>query len=85
MAGLHAPQWYMGFEKEGLQMTMSRANMGKQISRPGKVKKVMHEFKVGTLKSSSGMQVKKRKQAVAIAISEATRPHRPRRAKRSFK
>jgi hypothetical protein len=36
-----------------------------------KVKKVMGEFKRGTLKSSSGAKVKSRKQAVAIAMSEA--------------
>lgn len=64
---------------------MSRANMGKQITRPGKVRKVMHEFKVGTLKSSSGRKVTKRDQAIAIALSEARRPRRPRRAKRTFK
>lgn len=56
--------------------------MGKQIARPGKVKKVLHEFKVGTLKSSSGQPVTKKKQAVAIALSEARRPRRSRRAKR---
>lgn len=33
--------------------------------------KVMHEFKDGKLKSSSGEKVKDRKQAVAIGISEA--------------
>ena len=38
-----------------------------------KVKKVMGEFKRGTLKSSSGKKVKSRKQAVAIALSEARR------------
>lgn len=32
---------------------------------------VMHEFKEGTLKSSSGEKVTGRKQAVAIALSEA--------------
>ena len=37
----------------------------------GKVHKVMHEFKEGSLKSSSGGKVKSRKQAVAIALSEA--------------
>jgi Family of unknown function (DUF6496) len=38
----------------------------------GKVKKVMHEYKHGTLKSGrSGKKVKSRKQAVAIALSEA--------------
>ncbi len=31
----------------------------------------MREFKTGTLKSSSGAKVRKRKQAVAIALSEA--------------
>jgi hypothetical protein len=56
--------------------------MGKQVTRPGKVKKVMHEFKVGTLKSSSGQKVTSQKQAVAIALSEARRPRRPRRPKR---
>ena len=37
----------------------------------GKVEKVMHEYKEGTLKSSSGKKVTGRKQAVAIALSEA--------------
>ena len=39
----------------------------------GKVKKVMHEFKVGQLRSGSkkGPVVKSRKQAIAIALSEA--------------
>jgi len=36
-----------------------------------KVKKVMGEHKRGTLKSSSGKKVKKRSQAVAVALSEA--------------
>lgn len=36
-----------------------------------KVEKVMGEYKRGTLKSSSGAKVKSRKQAVAIAMSEA--------------
>jgi hypothetical protein len=33
----------------------------------------MREYKRGTLKSSSGATVRKRKQAVAIALSEARR------------
>ena len=37
----------------------------------GKVEKVMHEFKEGTLKSGSGQKVANRKQAVAVALSEA--------------
>ena len=64
-------------------MAMARASMGKQIVRPGKVKKVMHEFKVGSLKSSYGQRVTNPKQAVAIALSEARRQRRPRRPKRA--
>jgi hypothetical protein len=36
-----------------------------------KIAKVMREKKQGTLKSGSGHKVKSRKQAVAIALSEA--------------
>ena len=36
-----------------------------------KVKKVIHEFKEGELKSGSGKKVTSRKQAVAIGLSEA--------------
>jgi hypothetical protein len=36
-----------------------------------KIGEVMHEFKEGNLKSSSGATVKNRKQAIAIGISEA--------------
>ena len=36
-----------------------------------KVRKVMKEYKSGTLKSGSGAKVKSRKQAVAIAMSES--------------
>lgn len=41
--------------------------------KPAKIQKVMHEFKAGTLHSGSkkGPIVKSRKQAVAIAMSEA--------------
>jgi hypothetical protein len=41
--------------------------------KPAKVKKVMSEFKAGTLRSGSkkGPVVKSKKQAVAIALSEA--------------
>lgn len=38
-----------------------------------KVKKSMHEFKRGELKSGSGRKVKNPKQAVAIGLSEARR------------
>lgn len=39
----------------------------------GKVRKVMHEFRTGSLKSSSGQKVTNPKQAVAIALSEQRR------------
>ena len=38
-----------------------------------KVKKVMHEYKHSELKSGGKKKVKSRKQAVAIALSEARR------------
>lgn len=43
------------------------------MAKKGKIKKVMGEFKRGSLHSGSkkGPQVKSRKQAVAIALSEA--------------
>jgi len=40
------------------------------VSKP-KEAKVMREFKKGTLKSGSGAKVTSRKQAIAIALSEA--------------
>lgn len=45
------------------------------MQKPDKVRKVMGEFKRGTLKSGSkkGPKVKNRKQAIAIALSEARR------------
>ena len=43
------------------------------MKKQDKIQKVMHEFKAGSLKSSSGQKVKDRKQAVAIAMSEAAR------------
>lgn len=57
-------------------MAMSRGGMGKQVlNAPGKVKKVMKEFKTGKLHSGSkkGPVVKSKKQAIAIALSEARR------------
>jgi hypothetical protein len=36
-----------------------------------KVRKVMKEYKAGSLKSGSGAKVKSRKQAIAIAMSES--------------
>jgi Family of unknown function (DUF6496) len=44
----------------------------------GKVEKVMHEFKHGSLHSGSkkGPKVKNRKQAIAIALNEARKGKR---------
>ena len=57
----------------------NRSSIGKQITRPGKVKKVMGEYKRRKLKLPSGKKVKNRKQAIAIALSEARRKKRKRR------
>ena len=43
------------------------------MKKPEKVRRVMREFKEGSLKSSSGQKVKNPKQAIAIALSEASR------------
>jgi hypothetical protein len=48
-------------------MKTPKTEKGKQ----NMVEKVMKEFKEGALKSSSGDKVESRKQAVAIALSEA--------------
>lgn len=47
--------------------------MKKKSKSDKKVQKVMHEFKAGTLNSGSkkGPKVTSRKQAIAIALSEA--------------
>lgn len=49
-----------------------------------KVSKVMREYGAGTLKSSSGKKVTSRKQAIAIALSEAgkSRPKTTKKAKK---
>jgi hypothetical protein len=63
--------------------------MAKKKSRGRrKVKKVMGEYKRGSLRSSSGRKVRKLKQAVAIALSEARKsgariPRKGRRKTRS--
>ena len=48
---------------------MARSSSGS--AGKGKVHKVMKEYKEGDLKSGTGAKVKSRKQAVAIALSEA--------------
>jgi hypothetical protein len=47
-------------------MATRKSNDGK-----AKIEKVMGEYKEGTLQSGKGGKVKSRKQAVAIALSEA--------------
>ncbi len=42
-----------------------------------KIEKVMHEFKEGDLKSGGGVTVTDRKQAIAIALSEASKVGAP--------
>jgi len=49
------------FKRGGMTTTQQKNKMGK----------VMHEFKEGTLHSSSGQKVTDRKQAIAIGLSEA--------------
>ncbi len=53
--------------------------MAKAKTGSAKVHKVMHEFKKHALKSSSGSSVTSRKQAVAIAMSEAGMPRKRRK------
>ncbi|KMQ72626.1 DUF6496 domain-containing protein [Chryseobacterium koreense] len=48
---------------------MSKKKYSKKAQE--KIGEVMHEFKEGKLKSSSGKKVTDRKQAIAIGISEA--------------
>jgi len=43
-----------------------------------KIRTVLHEFKAGALRSSSGQRVTRRDQAVAIALSEGRRARRRR-------
>jgi hypothetical protein len=81
--GLESPaQRLDAFEphiKSGALNTMakksSHSSSNSRIGSKGKRKihKVMKEQKEGKLKSSSGKKVKSRKQAVAIALSEARR------------
>ncbi|MEM2049560.1 MAG: DUF6496 domain-containing protein [Thermoproteota archaeon] len=51
---------------------MNSQNSPEQLKRE-KIRKVMREFKEGKLRSSSGKKVLDRKQAIAIALSEASR------------
>jgi hypothetical protein len=54
--------------------------MSRKQRQRAKVSKVMSEYGEGTLRSSSGDKVTSRKQAVAIALSEAGVPKRRKRS-----
>jgi len=58
--------------EQGVKMAKRRTPTSQAEGR-GKVEKVMHEFKEGTLRSSAGPKVTNRKQAIAIALSEQRR------------
>ena len=64
---------------------MRMAKYGKAASK--RVESAMHRKKKGTLKSGSGRRVKSRKQAIAIALSEAREKGAkvPRKSSRSSK
>jgi hypothetical protein len=68
-----------GGNKSAAQVSMATKSSHSHSTSRGsskgkrKVHKVMKEHKEGKLKSSSGKKVKSRKQAVAIALSEARR------------
>ena len=55
----------------------------KDVSK--KVEEVLHEQKQGTLKSGTGKKVTSRKQAIAIALSEAREEGKKLPAKKSAK
>jgi hypothetical protein len=64
----------MATKKAASKKTASKKSTSKSASKTkgrAKVKKVMHEYKHGELKSGGRAKVKSRKQAVAIALSEA--------------
>ena len=57
--------------------------MKKMTKKQEKVGKVMHEYKTGTLHSGKGGPVvKSRKQAIAIAMSEAKMAKKPAKKKK---
>ena len=69
------PRFGDGREEDWLAWLVKQKEEFMAKRKGGKVKQVMHEFKHGTLHSGSksGPVVRKRRQAVAIAVSEARR------------
>jgi len=66
---------------------MPRKKPTTKAGKSAKVEKVMHEYKTGTLHSGSkhGPKVTSRKQAIAIAMSEAGQSKKRRPQKRKTK
>ena len=66
--------------KRAVKALKSDIKLGKKEK---KIEKVMHEFKEGSLRSGSkrGPKVKSKKQAIAIALSEARKAVRAKRKK----
>jgi len=57
--------------QECIDILKSETGDIEKTNKDAKFEKVMHEFKEGTLKTSAGKKVTDRKQALAIAASEA--------------
>ncbi len=57
--------------KKTLSSKKSSSSSKSSTKGRAKTEKVMHEYKTGTLKSGGRKKVTSRKQAVAIALSEA--------------
>lgn len=51
--------------------TMGKSRARTKAGKRRKVSRVMHEYAHGGLRSSSGRKVRTRKQAIAVALSEA--------------
>ena len=59
-------------KKSSSKRSSNRRRTKRKSGSSGKVGKVMHEYKHGSLRSGgSGRKVKSRKQAIAIGLSEA--------------
>jgi hypothetical protein len=58
-------------KKTSAKKTATKKRSSSSTKGRAKTEKVMHEYKEGSLKSGGKKKVKSRKQAVAIALSEA--------------
>ena len=70
-AGIPYKEYLKGIGKAREEGVAPGRYWGDMFAKGGKVGTVMHEFKAGKLKSSSGQKVTNPKQAIAIAMSEA--------------